>query len=419
VLGLAFNVKLFEALIVAPALVALAVLASSLPWRRLVVQLAGAGAACVGVGLSWVTAASLLPGSHPWPIGSTNGGVWNVLFIFNGLDRVRVRPTPALAALDPAGPTRLFAAGGAQHGLLIGSTLIAALTLGTAAFAYAAPRLWRDSSAAGRRHRAGVAWIGIWLVAGTALFSQMGRLHPRYLEAMTPAVAAAAGVGLVTLAAGARRRSLPAVLLVAATALSAAVAIGIAMPPPAATAAAIAGLVAAGAGLVLLVSPGSRTSRRALPLLAAGALVAVLAVPLAGSVHVVSRGSSDSGRPGAMPAARVEALSRYLRAHQGTARYEVASSSVAKAGPLIARDGRPVLMLTSLYDRPLLTPGQLSTQVRSGSVRYILLGRGSCSAQAKRSCAPVVAWARAHSTDVSRTAGLSSPGLLYRFTGAR
>ena len=120
-----------------------------------------------------------------------------------------------------------------------------------------------------------------------------------------------------------------------------------------------------------------------------------------------------------MPATRVEALSRYLRAHQGTARYEVASSSVAKAGPLIARDGRPVLMLTSLYDRPLLTPGQLSTQVRSGSVRYILLGRGSCSAQAKRSCAPVVAWARAHSTDVSRTAGLSSPGLLYRFTGAR
>ena len=44
----------------------------------------------------------------------------------------------------------------------------------------------------------------------------------------------------------------------------------------------------------------------------------------------------------------VVALSNYLRAHQGRARYEVASSTVAKAGPLIARDGRPVLMLTSL-----------------------------------------------------------------------
>ena len=51
-LGLAFNVKLFEALIVLPALVLLVLLALDLPSRRRALALAGGLAAFVAVGLA-------------------------------------------------------------------------------------------------------------------------------------------------------------------------------------------------------------------------------------------------------------------------------------------------------------------------------------------------------------------------------
>ena len=57
-------------------------------------------------------------------------------------------------------------------------------------------------------------------------------------------------------------------------------------------------------------------------------------------------GAQASGRTGAMPAARVAALSAFLRAHAAGTVDEVAVSAPAKAGPLIARDGRRVLILS-------------------------------------------------------------------------
>jgi hypothetical protein len=93
----------------------------------------------------------------------------------------------------------------------------------------------------------------------------------------------------------------------------------------------------------------------------------------------------------------------------------VASSSVFKTGPLIVRDGRPVLMLASYDALPLLTPAQLSRLVEAGKVRYVLMSRARCSSRDALACVPVVEWARAHSVDVSRRAGLP-PGTLSQFT---
>jgi hypothetical protein len=121
-----------------------------------------------------------------------------------------------------------------------------------------------------------------------------------------------------------------------------------------------------------------------------------------------------------MSPARARALSAFLVPRQGRARYEVASTTVAKTGPLIIRDGRPILMLTSLYGRPLLTPAQLAGMVARGEVRYVLPGWAGCSPRSHRysSCAPVVRWARSHSVDVSRATGVGPRGTLARFTGA-
>ena len=41
-----------------------------------------------------------------------------------------------------------------------------------------------------------LAGLMLWLLTGIALFSDMSRLHPRYTEAFTPAVAATLGIGL-------------------------------------------------------------------------------------------------------------------------------------------------------------------------------------------------------------------------------
>jgi 4-amino-4-deoxy-L-arabinose transferase-like glycosyltransferase len=419
VLGLAFNVKLFEALIALPALLVLAVLVSDLPGHRRLAHLAGGAVVFVGVALSWLVAVTL--GAHrPYPIGSTDGSVWSVVFGYNGLDRLKVPPSAAQTALDPAGITRLFTTTGVLHGRLIGSALIAALALATAVLATAG---WRrlhgdppDPLTAGeaRRHRAGTAFLAVWLLVGVVVFSAMGRLHPRYLEAFTPAVAATIGVSLAWLTGRARRDAAARIALGVAVVLAALLAprVAVLTTPGIATVALLAAVLAA----TLAVAAGRlRLGRGGSLALAAVAGVAVLAVPAASAVHLVRVASSSSGRPGYAPPHQVAALSRYLKAHQGTARYETASTTVSKAGPLIVRDARPVLMLTSLYDRPLLTAGQLQRLVARGDVKYVLLGRATCRGRRAATCKPVNAWARAHATDVSRAAG-QPPQTVYRLS---
>jgi 4-amino-4-deoxy-L-arabinose transferase-like glycosyltransferase len=385
VLGLAFNVKVFEALIVLPAIGVLAWLAFDIPWRRRLTAIAGGVAAFVAVSLSWVTAASLAPGSHPWPIGSTNGSVWNVIFVFNGIDRLRGHASTAALALDPPGPLRFLSTGGPHYATLVGATLLAAVVFGLLALLVGRLR-GRD-----RLALAGAAFLGVWLVVGVGMLSMAQRMQPRYLEAVTPAIAGVLGVGVAWLAARAAQRREAAVALAAGAALVAVAGVALVHPPGWAVLLALAG---AGACAALAAAP-----RRATAALAAAALVAALAVPLAASVSAARQHRSNAGLALTAPVA----LSSFLIAHQGSARYEVASATVFRSSPLIVRDGRPVLMLTSYQGQPLLSPTQLAQLVRTGQVRYILMGAGSCT---KAGCAPVVSWARAHAHDVSLAAGV-------------
>ena len=90
--------------------------------------------------------------------------------------------------------------------------LLAALLLGLPALAVAAVR-----APGGRPERAAAAALLLWLATGVVLFSAMARLHPRYTEGFTPAVAAAAGIGLawVIRAGGPAARALAAAAAVA------------------------------------------------------------------------------------------------------------------------------------------------------------------------------------------------------------
>ncbi|MGZ4271580.1 MAG: glycosyltransferase family 39 protein [Solirubrobacteraceae bacterium] len=407
VMGLSFNVKLFEGLAIVPALVLLAVLAGDVPWRRRAPAMAGGLAAFAAVGGAWMTIASLRPlSARPWPIGSTDGSVWNVVFGFNGIDRLRSTASAAALKLDPPGPLRFLSTRGHDYASLVGTTLLAALVFGAIALAVAAV----ERPARRRLAVAGAAFFGLWLVVGVAALSGMQRFEPRYLEAVDPAIAATLGIGVGWLAARARHGGAAAFAVAGGAGIVTVAASTLLHPPGWATTAALAG--AAGA----LTCAASARASRLTPALAGCALVAALSVPAASALHVARSHVSDAGLARPLPTSEVVSLSRFLISHQGHARYEVASSTIFRTSQLVVRDGRPALVLANVGGQPLLSPAQLARMVAGGEVRYVLLGRGTCSPRAARPCAPVLRWALAHSTDVGRTARGVPPGTLYRLS---
>ncbi|GAC1441830.1 MAG: hypothetical protein NVSMB51_22070 [Solirubrobacteraceae bacterium] len=410
-IGLAFNVKLFQALVPVPALALLAALALRGNWFRPALLTAGVFTI---VALSWLVAASAVGGA-PYAIGSSNGSAWNAAFVFNGYDRIakpagaadlngqadgpRRRPANdselarAQVAIGKPGPLRLFDHDGPLSGLRLGYVLIASLLLGVPALLSCS----RCPLCASERPAA--AALLLWLATGLVLFSVMARLHPRYTEAFTPAVAAAAGVGLAWV--GRSRGRTP----WAAACAAALAAYGLNL---------LGGTVVLATVAVCVLSLFALTRRG--PWLTGALAAALLILPSQVAVGLVRHRESDAGRVGFMRPSQVTALSAYLRAHQQGARYEVAAGAATQAGALIVRDGRPVLVLTTFEGRPLVGVGTLMRLARAGEVRYALLGAGCGPHGSPRlaACSAAAVWVRAHGHDVSRQAGLLRAKILWQ-----
>jgi 4-amino-4-deoxy-L-arabinose transferase-like glycosyltransferase len=407
-LGLAFDVKLLESMVALPGLFAIAWLglprdagASSAAQRgRRVWQLAAAAGVYLAIALSWLSA-TLLFAAHerPYAIGSTNGSAWNAAFVFNGAERLsgkttevgqspaplaqypednsrstiagtppRARPLaerggtasrPASTGTTPPppSPTRLLARGGELPAKWLGWMAFVALLLGIAVVA----SVTRASDADQRVRRATAIGVFVWLLTGIVLFSAMVRLHPRYVESFTPAVAAMYGIGVAWVASrGTRGR------------------------------------------LVALV------------------LAALLAIPLVASVQAVRARTSDAGNVGALNVAEQRLLSSYLLTHQGSARYELAAGEATNVASLIAQDARPVLVLTTYNGLPFTSVARLKRLIAAGEVRYAFLDSvcGAHPTKTVAGCAPAALWVRAHGTDVSLDAGLHERGVLWRLPRA-
>jgi 4-amino-4-deoxy-L-arabinose transferase-like glycosyltransferase len=377
-LGLAFNVKLLESMVALPGLLALAWL--GLPrgdgaasgalddrgetpgprQRRRAWQLAAAGVVYLAVALSWLGATLLYPAhDRPWAIGSTNGSAWNAAFVFNGTERLTGKAAEvgqltahgATQPITPPSPTRLLARSGQLPAKWLGWEALAALLLGLAVVIAIVRR------ATGRLPRATAIGIFVWLSTGLVLFSAMARLHPRYVESFTPAVAGMFGIGVGILAGG-----------------------------------------------------GRNVRWLALP------LTALLAIPLLASIEAVKGNVTDAGNVGALAAGEQRALSAFLLTHQGTARYEVAAGSATAVASLIVQDRRPVLMLTTYNGQPLVSVPSLRAQIAAGAVKYAFLNSpcGSHPSKTTAGCAPAARWVRAHGADVSHQAGLPVRGVLWR-----
>jgi 4-amino-4-deoxy-L-arabinose transferase-like glycosyltransferase len=411
VVGLAFETKLFEAFVPLPALALLFALGSRAPWVRRIEQLVVAGVVTVGVGLAWPVLFALMPAAdRPYPMGSTNGSIWDTVFVYNGIGRLNgtsIRQT--VDRLDPPGPTRLLDHGPFHLDALVGVTLFAAVVFAIVAVAVGLAR----RRSIGKLPLALAVAMGAWLVLAAAVLSSMRHMPLRYLEPLNPAIAGVLGIGVVVGVRAAVRAALPALAVLAATCACLVYASGARTLP----AVAVVGLIGAAALLLLArVALGERVTA----LVAAFVLLAVLAVPTAESITLVRARSGDGGELGAMPARRVAALSAYLTRHRDHRRYEFASANAALAGPLIVADGQPVLILAGWPPHLLVSARGLRHAVQAGEVRYVLVStRGSDRAvnRVTRATTPrkrVVAWVRTHGVDVSHQAGLHRYGILYR-----
>jgi hypothetical protein len=362
VMGLAFNVKLTEMLIALPAM-ALLWLWAAAPGRRVRAMLASAATFLV-VALSWTAIASLTPLSgRPFPIGSSNGSIWHVTLVYDGLSRLSGKGATGTAE-GGAGPLRLLSAGPLQYWTLIGIVLLATCLLGLAALAVliAADR---ERLRAAVREPAGQFVVGIfvWFATGLIAFSAMERLQPRYLEAFAPAVCAMFGISLSVLwSRGPGHRSAD-----GKPASRAALDCGRPGRPAATAIASQVALVCLGIGL--------------------------LAISLSKDSYIISRARTDS----LLTDFSTPSLSRYLRAHRDGTHYEVASANVNDVIGLIARDDQPVLVLNSV-DGSLTRTKIVQEQVADGRVRFYFAAPHAC--HEGRHCPGNQKWAFAHSTPV-------------------
>jgi 4-amino-4-deoxy-L-arabinose transferase-like glycosyltransferase len=258
-----------------------------------------------------------------------------------------------------------------------------------------------------------LAGLMVWLLTGLLLFSAMGRLHPRYTEGFTPAVAATLGIGLAWATERGGRARL--------YALSATVLAVVVYAERLLFGATLAWWVSAAAGALALAlawsgRPRADSARGGATALA---LVCLLAVPLSASLRAVRLNLSDTNRLGVLHSGELGPLSAYLRAHQGSTYYEAAFDSGTKMGELVERDARPILVLTTLNGRVFTSVARLRALAAAGRVRYAFTsgGCGRHTPPTDADCSAPVRWVQAHAVDVSAQAGMPHGGMLWRLPG--
>jgi 4-amino-4-deoxy-L-arabinose transferase-like glycosyltransferase len=453
-LGIAFDVKLLESLVALPGLAVLAYLGLPGPRRRRLLQLLGATAVYVVVALAWLGATLLAPAhDRPYAIGSTNGSAWNAAFVFNGTDRLSGKSIEPLTVYQPgrhypqatqserdhipivpASPTRLFARIGPLSGERLGLELLLALLLGVPALIGgvlskphgsdpSAPETAdTDTEDDYRMRRATAGGLAVWMLTGIALFSEMARLHPRYVEGLVPAVSATLGIGVAWACSASGRARL--ITLAVGMAALVVYADRLLYGRPGSWWIALAGALGAVAlaGLARLrVRPSARSTALLATATLAMALLAIVAIPLSIDNTAINNRVTDAGYIGALPGEEQRELSSYVRAHNDGAHYELAAESATGIGSLIVHDALPVVVLTTYEARVFTSVAKLKHLIAEGKVRYAFLNTycSRHSSTTNAACSAPAKWIRANGTDVSRQAGLSHHKTLWLLPGAK
>ncbi|HXR28632.1 MAG TPA: glycosyltransferase family 39 protein [Solirubrobacteraceae bacterium] len=449
-LGLDFNIKLFEALVAAPAFLLFVSLCwSGEPIVARLRRLLAPAALFVVFALGWMVFVTLSPAhDRPYAIGSTNGSVWNSVFVWDGWDRIAKPAAPAsfttktasaplahAAAIHVVAKThavnskpgifRLFQYSEVGYGTRLGTVLFAAIAFALVALAPWLRRRLRPPPDATNEQR--FAWAAtlataLWLILGYALFSFSVHTQPRYLEAFTPAVAIALGCALPVVVS--RARDLLGVYVLVAT-------FAIVMLEGAAETASgkhgylaitLGALLAVPVTFYVLVGYVRRVRERRWPrwyqplCVTIGMLGAILALPAVRDVLLIRDHSGAQAAEVPIGASIVNPISRYLRSHQGATHYEAAFTASTIAAPFIVLAAKPVLLLTTVNAQPLVTLAQLQRDHAAGEVRYVVTETGCTKIVVTHAaCSVAMQWVRKHARDITSATGLPArdSGLLY------
>ncbi len=387
-LGLAFNIKMLEAYLVVPALVVAYLLAPTISWRTKIGQIAAAGAVMIAVSFAWISAVDLTPAAdRPYVGSSYHNSELDLVWLYNGVQRLIGTPwTKPLLAGDPRGvpgPLRLIIphlAG--QSGWFL---LLALPMVGLVAY-----RPWRDEGhALSPRQIALVLW-GLWLIPMAIFFSMAHFFNIYYLAMLSPAIAALAGIGVVTCWTNREQDEWLKWLLgggIIATVVEQ-VSILSSVPFWNPWLIAMLGLLlgifmAAWLGMLTLRSEPART-RKLLEAIAAVSLVCTLCfapflwtlssihpaadpiIPVSGPLSTTNAGAVQPG-PSAI-------LIAYLKRNAGSTRFLTATVDAGTAIPIFLATRAPVMAMGgySGFD-PILTPATLAQRVSGHVVRFFYL----------------------------------------------
>jgi 4-amino-4-deoxy-L-arabinose transferase-like glycosyltransferase len=297
-LGFAFLAKMLQAFLVVPGFAVTYLWAGPPRLGKRIWQtvLMGVGL-IVGAGW-WILAAELTPAAdRPYFGGSTNNNILQLAIGYNGLGRLTGNETGSIGGGGngqganfggTTGILRLFHSEfGGQISWLLPAALISLVAM-----------LWvsRRAARTDRTRAAALLWGGWVLVTGVVFSFMSGIIHPYYMVALAPGIAALVGIGATALwqARLGLAGRLTAAAAIAATAIWAYVLLD---RTPAwlpwlrwvIVIAGVAGAAAVLAGPYLARSAGSAGSRRALVLVPVGlAMVAGLAGPTAYALDTVN-----------------------------------------------------------------------------------------------------------------------------------
>jgi hypothetical protein len=174
-------------------------------------------------------------------------------------------------------------------------------------------------------------------------------------------------------------------------------------------------LIVAGAGAALIARAPGGLGHAGRWLTAGLIVTAALLFPVHESWQLVRAKANDSLGLAVAPDTDIAALSQYLQPRTRGTYYEVAVDEPLGLAPLLIRDRRPILPLTSFGGRPLTSLAALQSAVQAGQVRYGLVGRFHCGPRNAgwAACSPAARWIRAHGVNVSAQAGITGSSRLY------
>ncbi|HEX7735365.1 MAG TPA: glycosyltransferase family 39 protein [Ktedonobacteraceae bacterium] len=424
--GLGFNVKMMEAYLVVPAFGLLYLLAAPRTfWLRLA-QLSVALLVLLAVSLSWALAVDLTPASQrPYVGSSPNNSEISLAFGYNGTMRLLGRgnqreDASARAPLssdaeardqsaqeenstnptehfgmrnDSPGPLRLFNETlGGQISWLLPLALLALLALAW----QQRPRFQLFQK--DRQQQALLLW-GTWLLTMGIFFSTASFFHAYYMTTFAPAICALFGIGIVVMWRDYQRANWRSWLLPGALVATVAEQIHFIISNPA-WGTWLIPVIASACALAILALAGTRLRRRSainsralLPALACG-LAALLLTPAIWSATPALQNAAIR-TPSAGPASLSDlarndqtaspALLSYLEKNEGRTTFLAATLNSMSANALILATNQPVMAMGGFAGSdPILTTGQLTGLISSGTVRFFLLNNPSRASASTR-----------------------------------